>query len=69
MAAQQRDEGGVEKARVADLDRVPQLAAAFGARPGAAGEPVVVAAGERGGGLGVARQDGEEMVETLWRQI
>ncbi len=65
MPAQQGDKGGVEKARVADLDRVPQLAPAFGLRPGAAGEPVVVAAGERGGRLGVARQNGEEVVETL----
>ena len=65
MPAQQRDKGGVEKARVADLDRVPQLAPAFGPRPGAAGEPVVVAAGERGGRLRVARQEREEMVETL----
>ena len=65
MPAQEGDKGGVEKARVADLDRVPQLPSAFGLRPGAAGEPVVVAAGERGGRLAVARQDREEMVETL----
>ena len=65
MPAQQRDKGGVEKARVADLDRVPQLPPAFGARPGTTGEPVIVAAGECGGRLGVARQDREEMVETL----
>ncbi len=65
MPAQQRDKGGVEITRVADLDRVPQLPPAFGPRPAAAGEPVVVAAGERGGRLGVARQNREEMVETL----
>jgi hypothetical protein len=41
MPAQQRDKGRVEKARVADLDRVPQIPPAFGPRPGAAGEPVV----------------------------
>ncbi len=65
MAAQQRDQGRVEKARVADLNRVPQLAPAAGLRASAAGEPVVVAAGECGSRLGVARQDREEMVETL----
>src|SRR5258707_14665143 len=40
--------------------RFPALS---GAGPGAAGEPVVVAFGERGGGLGVARQQRQESVE------
>ena len=48
-----------------EFDRVPQLSPALGPRPGAAGEPVVVAAGERGGSLSVARQDREETVETF----
>ena len=42
VPAQQRDKGGVEKARMADLDRVPQIAPALGPRPGAAGQPVIV---------------------------
>ena len=47
VPAQQRDEGGVEIARVADFNRVPQVPPAFSPCPGAAGEPMVVAAGER----------------------
>jgi hypothetical protein len=46
MPAQQRDKGGVEKARVADLDRVPQIPPAFGPRPGTACEALVVPFGK-----------------------
>ena len=64
MPAQQRDEGGVEEALVADLDRVAQLSSAFGPRPGAAGEPLVVLFGQGRSGLAVPRQQGEEMIEA-----
>jgi hypothetical protein len=62
---QQPDKRRVEKARVANLDRVPHLAPPFGPRPGAAGQAVVVPLGERRRGLGVARQQREEIIETL----
>jgi len=50
---------------MADLDRVPQVAPVPGLGPGALGEPVAAPFGEGGGGLGVARQECQEMVEAL----
>ena len=50
---------------MADLDRVPQLAPALGLGPGTLGKPVAAAFGEGGSGLGIARQQGEEMVEAF----
>jgi hypothetical protein len=44
---------------------MPHLPPAFSPRPGAIGETLVVAAGERGCRLGIARQDREEVVKTL----
>ncbi|HMD64953.1 MAG TPA: DUF72 domain-containing protein [Stellaceae bacterium] len=64
MPAQQRHEGGVDKARVADLDCMPQIPPVFGPRPGTAGEALVVSFGKGRRRLGVAGQQGEEMFET-----
>ena len=68
MPAQQRDKGRVEKALVADLDRVAQFAPLRGLGPAAVGEPLAAAFGEGRGGFGVARQQCEEMVEPLGRE-
>ncbi len=64
MATQQRHKGWVEEAGVADLDCVTQLPPAFGARPGAAGESLLVPFGEGRRGLGVPWQQSEEMFEA-----
>ena len=65
VAPQEGHKGRVEKALMADLDRVPQVAPVPRLGPGALGEPVAAPFGEGGGGLGVARQQCQEMVETL----
>ena len=56
MAPQQVHETRFEKARVADFDRMPQGPVLPGTGPGAPGEPVIMALGERGGGFCIARQ-------------
>jgi hypothetical protein len=65
MAAQQGDEGRVDEARVADLDRVAERPDVVDLEPGAAVEALVVAACERERRAAVARQQSEEGGEAL----